>query len=82
MSEEKKIFALVKWIGGAFDNTFTPAVPVEWIKDFDPQNFMPEDEDEDLSYVVEWRENKKGRKPKSGWKCYDAQIIAISCEFS
>lgn len=69
---DKKLFALVQWISGEYRDTYTPGVPVEWIFDLDPKKFDPED---DESYVIEWRD---GKRPKKGWKCYDAKVLQLS----
>ncbi|CAG5100594.1 Protein of unknown function [Cotesia congregata] len=68
---ENKIFALLRWVGGEYRD-----VPVEWIKDFNVESFDSENEDPDLSYVVEWR--VKNKMPKKGWPCADAQVVAVS----
>ncbi|CAG5075423.1 Protein of unknown function [Cotesia congregata] len=73
---ENKIFALLRWVGGEYRGTYTSDVPVEWIKDFDVESFDSENEDPDLSYVVEWR--VKNKMPKKGWPCADAQVVAVS----
>ncbi|XP_074114147.1 uncharacterized protein LOC141537201 [Cotesia typhae] len=74
----KKKFALVQWIGGDYDKTYTPGVPVEWILDFNLEKFDPAEEPEDQSYIVQWRESKTGKIPKCGWKYYDAKIVRVS----
>lgn len=73
-NNEKNLFALVKWVGGTYDKTCTAGVPVEWIFDFDPKAFNPNDDD-DESYVIEWRD---GKQPKNGWTHFDAQVLQIS----
>ncbi|KAH0557476.1 hypothetical protein KQX54_011122 [Cotesia glomerata] len=70
------LLALVQWIGGEYDLTYTAGVPVDWIFDFDPSTF--ESVDEDVSYVIEWRESSKNKKPKKGWKCFDARVVMVS----
>lgn len=77
----KQQFALVQWLGGKYNKTYTPGVPVEWILDFDPKTFDPTKEPEDHSYVVQWRESKSGKMPKCGWKFYDAKIIRVSRKY-
>lgn len=72
----KQLLALLQWIGGTYNQTFTPGVPIDWIKDFNLEEWKIDRHDPDLSYVIEWKEKKK---PKSGgWPCYDARIVAIS----
>lgn len=66
-----KIKALVKWIGGKFDRTYTPDVLIEWISDFDLNTF--DQDDEDISYIVEWREKTQTNHP-----VYDVKIIIVS----
>ncbi|KAH0546535.1 uncharacterized protein LOC123273769 [Cotesia glomerata] len=73
--ELKKIFALVQWVGGKFDKTYTPGIPIEWIRDFDVKNFSPLEDEE--TYLIEWRHNKPIR-PKNGWKIFDARVLKIS----
>ncbi|KAH0559114.1 hypothetical protein KQX54_001189 [Cotesia glomerata] len=73
---KKPMLALLQWIGGEYDQSYTAGVPITWILDFDSETFDPCDMD--TSYVVEWQESKKGSKPKKGWKCYDARVIKIS----
>ncbi|XP_044582144.1 uncharacterized protein LOC123263417 [Cotesia glomerata] len=72
----KKMFALVKWIGGDDDKKYTVGIDVEHIKNFDYDKFNSDDEDPDKIYVVEWHESKK--EPLGGWICFSAQIIAVS----
>ncbi|KAH0533811.1 hypothetical protein KQX54_001884 [Cotesia glomerata] len=72
----KPKLALIQWIGGKYDQTYTAGVPVDWILDFDANTFDPTNEDE--SFVVEWRESKTGKIPKRGWKFYDAKVIRVS----
>lgn len=36
---KKPMLALVQWIGGVYDKTYTPGVVVDWILDFDPLTF-------------------------------------------
>ncbi|CAG5093132.1 Protein of unknown function, partial [Cotesia congregata] len=75
---EQPLLALLQWVGGDYDQTYTAGVPVDWIIDFNPETFDPENEDQDISYLVEWREMKKNKKPKKGWEVYDARVIKIS----
>lgn len=79
----KPKFALVQWIGGEYDATYTAGIPSEWIMDFDVNKFDPKTEPEDHSYVVEWRESKSSRMPKRGWRYYDAKVVQVSrkCTF-
>lgn len=77
----KQKLALVQWIGGKYDKTYTPGVPVDWILDFNPKKFDPAKEPEDHSYVVQWRENKSGKVSKCGWNFYDAKIIRVSSKY-
>ncbi|XP_074110872.1 uncharacterized protein LOC141535032 isoform X2 [Cotesia typhae] len=74
----KPKFALVQWIRGEYDATYTAGIPVEWIMDFDVNKFDPKTEPEDHSYVVQWRESKSGRMPKRGWRYYDAKVVQVS----
>ncbi|KAH0549717.1 hypothetical protein KQX54_012993 [Cotesia glomerata] len=71
-NNEKNLFALIKWVRGTYDKTCTAGVPVEWIFDFDPKTFNPNDNE---SYVIEWRD---GKKSKNGWTHSDAQVLQIS----
>lgn len=79
----KPKFALVQWIGGDYDKTYTAGVPVDWILDFDINTFNPEKETEDHYYNIEWRKSNSGKIPKCGWKFYDAKVIRVSrkCSF-
>ncbi|CAG5071783.1 Protein of unknown function [Cotesia congregata] len=72
----KPMLALVQWIGGDYDKTYTPGVPVDWIFDFDLLTFDPTNEDE--SYVIEWRESKKNNKLTQSWKYFDARVVKTS----
>lgn len=75
-----QLYALVKWIGPNDNNTYTPDVPVEWIKDFDANHFDSENLDPDESYVIEWHDKKN--KPKKGWDCYDGIVVSVSSTMS
>lgn len=48
-------FALVRWVSGEDKGKFSTNVPVEWIRDFNGSV----DDDEDESYLIEWRVGKK-----------------------
>lgn len=72
-----KKFALIKWLTGDEQGTFTPGVPLDWIVRFEEKKYLTEPAG--TTYVVEWR---SGRKPKGGWNCYDVVIVAISGIFS
>ncbi|CAG5093199.1 Protein of unknown function [Cotesia congregata] len=60
------------------DKTYTAGVPANWILDFNAETFNPITEDDDQSYVAQWRESKSGKIPKRGWKFYDAKVIKVS----
>jgi hypothetical protein len=70
------MYALVKWIGGTDDKTYTSGIPTDWIIGFKSADYMNDDHDVTESYVVEWRDTK--RKPSGGWKCYDCHIVLVS----
>lgn len=36
----KKLFALVKWVGGEDDRNYTVGVPIEWIKSFNYDEYL------------------------------------------
>lgn len=72
----KKYFALTKWIGGSDDKKYTVGVPVDWIINFDIDEYQKDNHDPAESYVVEWRDTPK--PPKGGWKCYDCHVILVS----
>lgn len=46
----KKLYALIKWIE---DETYTPGVPIEWIKYFDYDNFLSGNYDTSRSVPIE-----------------------------
>lgn len=77
---EKPILALLQWIGGEFDGALTVGVPIDWVLNFDHDTFDPDDEDN--SYVVEWRETKNNKKPKKGYNLYDARVLKISRKYN
>ena len=67
--------ALVRWINGVHADTFTPNLNVQWIRDFNPDDFLSTD-----SYTVEWR---KPPMPKTGWPLLDCVVLEVSskCAF-
>lgn len=78
----KKLYALVQWVGGDDDGKYSTDIPVEFIKQFDYEEFQRNLEnsvdDDDFSYVVEWRDKRK--QPKGGWKAYNCVLKKVSCK--
>lgn len=75
-NDKKQLYALVQWIGGNHDKTYTPGIPIEWIMDFDLQRYLTEKENLEESYIVQWR-----RGNIETWKNYDAYVIEVSRKF-
>ena len=71
-----KLFALLKWVSGEDKGKYTAGIPIEWIQDFNYETYQDETPDPDYSYVIEWRDTRK--KPKGGWKCYDAVVVTVN----
>ncbi|XP_057336470.1 TRAF3-interacting protein 1-like [Microplitis mediator] len=73
----RQMYALVKWVdSGDSKNKYTPDIPIEWIKGFEPDKFNPKKINLEDSYVIEWRDSK--HEPREGWKSYDGLVIDIS----
>jgi len=70
---KKQLHALIKWIE---DDTYTPGVPIEWIKYFDYDSYLSGNYDLTRSVPIEWRNMKK--EPRGGWPCYDGLVIDAS----
>lgn len=64
--------ALVKWLEGVDEGTFTPDVQLGWITNFDAACPCFPD-----TYGIEWR---VGPKPKAGWPVIEALVLDVSCE--
>lgn len=64
----KKTYACVKWLSGAYKDSITHDVDLEWIVDFDARNL-------EESYVIEWRVSPK---PRTGWKVFDGLVLEVS----
>jgi hypothetical protein len=67
----RKQFALVKWLDGAYKDTYTHNVDIAWILNFDPDSLPLED-----SYAIEWRQPP--RPSKNGWPVYNGVVIDVS----
>jgi hypothetical protein len=66
-----KRFALVKWLDGVHEGTFTHNLDLSWILDFDGEPPYPD------SVAVEWLQ---GAKPRHGWHVYNATVMDVSSE--
>lgn len=73
VSKSPALYALGKWLSGTGINTYIHDLDVEWIRDFNPNEF-----DDEESYIAEWR---VGAKPKTGWDVFDVKIFEVSCEY-
>lgn len=67
----KGYMALVKWVGGKFDNTYTSGIPIDWIENFDRKKFTHDAHDK--AYDLEWRVGKLNK-----WKKHRVNVILIS----
>lgn len=65
--------ALVKWLEGADEGTYTHDVNVKWIVNFDAKSPQYPD-----TYAIEWRVLPK---PRSGWPVFEGLVLDVSCEF-
>ncbi len=72
-SKPNQQYALVKWLSGENEGTYTHNVPMEWIRDFDPVKDVCFEE----SYIVEWR---RPPMPRAGWDVYDCEVLEVSGE--
>lgn len=63
-----KLYALVKWVSGEDKEKFTVGIPVDWIINFDYEEFKKENYDPDCTYVIQWRKSVK--EPPGGWLCF------------
>ena len=72
---KKQLYALIKWIE---DDTYTPGVPIEWIKFFNYDSYLS-GKYSTQSVPVEWRDTRK--EPRGGWPCYDGLIVKVSGKF-
>lgn len=69
MGEQKKQYALVRWVSGIYKDELTHDVPVEWVQDLDVHgDFTTE------SHIVEWRVPPK---PADGWLLFNGEILAV-----
>ncbi|XP_044582941.1 uncharacterized protein LOC123263959 [Cotesia glomerata] len=73
---KKKYWALVKWVGGVDDKTYTVGIDTQHIKNFNYEEFTSEEEDPEKIYVIEWHDQSK--EPPGDWICYQARVIAVS----
>ncbi|XP_011312328.1 uncharacterized protein [Fopius arisanus] len=71
-----KLFAMIKWIGGEDDGKISVGVPTDWIMNFNFEEFLSENFDPDLSYVIESRQPVK--KPAGGWPKFDGLILDVA----
>lgn len=68
---DNQTYACVKWLTGAYKNTITHDVKVDWILEFDGVR--------DESYAIEWRVQPK---PRAGWKVFDGVVLEASGKYN
>lgn len=76
MPEKPKLLCTVKWVSGADKGKYTVGMLVDWILNFNLEEWRSENRDPEVSYIIEWR--KPPKKPAKGWICYDGLIIDVS----
>lgn len=70
------LYALIKWISGEDKGTYSPDIPIDWIKNFDYKQYLNSKDESPQVYAIEWRNSKK--PPRGGWLFYNGLVIQVS----